>query len=509
MMECPRCGGKYADNIRYCGVDGAPLRQVRGGDPLLGSVVAGTYRLQSALGSGGYGVVYKASHERLPSFVAVKVLSRLRAKDEVAVARFKREVEAEAVVSHPHVVKVLDYGHDATVGYFIVMEHLEGQDLGTKLEEGKLPHILDTFSILDQAGGALSAAHDLGIVHRDVKADNIFLVADASEPQGFSVKLLDFGVAKLTRPVTGGNSETSRKDLHSTEATPMLGSPCTVSPEILRGQSVDARADVYSFGAMLYEMLTGQILFAARNVESMLERIVYEAPTPPSRVVGADWIGAELDALVLSMLEKKPEHRPRSIDAVLRGVDRIRPDVERAWAAHFLPTSQANKLIEFGFKDRAEATVTNTQAGQVPAHTHVYADHKPITKPPTRATPLVLVVDDDRSVRMITRQLVIAAGFDAEAMEGGREALAWIGENAPPDAMVLDLLMPGLDGIRFLQKLRARGWLGPVVVCSGVGSAVLRAEAERIPGVSFVDKVGELHRVGEALRAMGVGAASA
>lgn len=139
MMECPRCGTKYADNFKFCGVDGAPLRQIRGGDPLLGSVIAGTYRLQSALGSGGYGVVYKASHERLPSFVAVKVLSRQRAKDEVAVARFKREVEAEAVVTHPHVVKVLDYGHDATVGYYIVMEHLEGQDLGTKLEEGKLP----------------------------------------------------------------------------------------------------------------------------------------------------------------------------------------------------------------------------------------------------------------------------------------------------------------------------------------------------------------------------------
>lgn len=321
--------------------------------------------------------------------------------------------------------------------------------------------------------------------------------------------MLDFGVAKLTRPVTGGAGETTRKELHSTQATTMLGSPCTVSPEILRGQSADARADVYSFGAMFYEMLTGQILFAARNVESMLERIVYEAPTPPSRVAGADWIGGDLDALVLAMLEKKPEHRPQSIDAVLRGLDRIRPHVERAWAAHFLTTGRATQLIEFGFKDRQDATVTEVQGGKPPVHTQVYANHKPIPKPPVRTTPLVLVVDDDRSVRMIMRQLVSAAGFEAEALVGGREAMAWIADNASPDAMVLDLLMPGIDGIRFLKELRTRGWNGPVVVCSGVGSAVLRAEAERIPGVSFVDKVGELHRVGEALRAMGVGAAKA
>ena len=162
MMECPQCQARYADNFKFCGTDGTQLRAIRVTDPLLGHVIAGTYRIHSALGSGGYGVVYKASHERLPSFVAIKVLSRQRAKDDVAVARFKREVEAEAVVVHPHVVKVLDYGHDAFAGYFIVMEHLVGEDLGGHLERGKLPHILDTFAILEQAGSALAAAHRMG-----------------------------------------------------------------------------------------------------------------------------------------------------------------------------------------------------------------------------------------------------------------------------------------------------------------------------------------------------------
>ena len=286
-------------------------------------------------------------------------------------------------------------------------------------------------------------------------------------------------------------------------ANTMLGSPSTVSPEILRGQSADARADIYSLGAMLYETLTGQILFSARNVESMLERIVYEAPTPPSRVDGAAWIGPELDALVLSMLEKRPDHRPQTVEAVLRGLDRIRPQVERAWAAQFLGAGRNDRLIQFGFQNQ---TSSEKPSRKSPSKTDLYADLKPIPGPPERARPLVLVVDDDRAVRGILRQLVVAAGYDCEALEGGREALDWFADNPSPDLMVLDLLMPGLDGLRFLRELRTRGWRGPVVVCSGVGSAVLRAEAERLPNVTFLDKIGELHRVGEVLR-MAAGAA--
>lgn len=500
MMECPNCGARYADSFKFCGVDGASLQLVRQADPLLGHVVAETYRLQRVIGTGGYGTVYKASHERLPTFVAIKVLSKSRAKDEVAVARFKREVEAEAIISHPNIVKVLDYGHDAFAGYFIVMEYLDGHDLGGKLEEGLLPHILDTFAIAEMAGGALAAAHRLGIVHRDVKADNVFLVADPNHPQGFSVRLLDFGVAKLTRPVFAAAGAPERAELRSTMASTMLGSPCTVSPEILRGKSVDARADIYSFAAMLYEMLTGQILFAARNVESMLERIVYEAPTPPSRCSGADWIPAALDELLLAMLEKKSDARPQTMTEVLRRLERIRPDVERAWAARFLAGARPPKLIRFEF----DPTVPGTAPESPNVSTDVYQDWRTLPQPEPRERSLVLVVDDDRAIRGIATQLCRAAGYAAESVEGGREALAWIAENGAPDAMVLDLLMPGLDGMQFLRTLRTRGWRGPVVVCSGVGSETLRRKAEELPDVRFLDKVSELHRVADALRDVGV-----
>ena len=502
MMECKACGARYADSFKFCGHDGSPLNPVTQSDPLLGHVLADAYRLQRALGAGGYGVVYEADHERLPIKVAVKVLSKQRTQDAVAVARFKREVEAEAVVQHPNVVKVIDYGHDPVAGYFIVMEHLEGEDLGGRLEDGKLPHILDTFAIVDQMGGALAAAHAMGIVHRDVKADNVFLVADSSQTQGFSVKLLDFGVAKLTRPIFAENDSPKRVELHSTMASTMLGSPCTVSPEVLRGVSADARADIYSFGAMVYEMLTGQILFAARNVEAMLERIVFERPTRPSRVRGAEWIPKELDDLVLEMLEKDPADRPNTILDVLKRFDRIRPQVQTAWASHFLSSANGRRrLIEFDFHGSGSKSTLGSSGKRElpPVHTDVYNDMKPLNRQVEREKRLVLIIDDDKVIRGLVQQLVLSRGFDTEPIESATQALKWMSNNPAPDAIVLDLLMPGLDGISFLKQLRARGYKGPVVICSSVTSAILRAEAEGVDNVSVLSKAGQLHLIPDTL----------
>jgi serine/threonine protein kinase len=502
MMQCRHCGARFPDNYLFCGVDGQRLEPVTEADPLLGHVIAGAYRIQRVLGSGGYGVVCLADHERLPMQVAIKVLARRRTQDAVAVARFKREVEAEAVVSHPNVVKVIDYGHDGLAGYFIVMEYLKGHDLGLRLEEGKLPHILDTFQIVEQVGGALIAAHKLGIVHRDVKADNVFLVRDASAKQGFIVKLLDFGVAKLTKPLFEPKAGVKRVELNSTMASTMLGSPCTVSPEILRGQSADQRADVYSFGAMLFEMLTGEILFAARNIESMLERVVSEMPPAPSTVPGAEWVIPELDKLILEMLAKKPDDRPNDIQTVIDRFDKIRTQVEKEWAAHFLTSAKRrSKLIEFEFDGDESAVAVAPAAG---AHTDVYVEIKPLNKASNRVVPLVLIVDDDRVIRGLVRQLVSRPGFECETMETANKAQEWMKSNAPPDAIVLDLLMPGMDGLSFLKGLRARGYKGPVIVCSSAVNAILRTEAEALKNVRVIDKASGLHTIPRLLQDFGL-----
>ncbi|MCO4763433.1 MAG: protein kinase [Myxococcales bacterium] len=498
MMECPACGARYADSFKFCGHDGSRLKPMTQADPLLGHVLADAYRLQRALGAGGYGVVYEAMHERLPIRVAVKVLSKQRTQDAVAVARFKREVEAEAVVQHPNVVKVIDYGHDPVAGYFIVMEHLHGVDLGSRLEEGKLPHILDSYAIIEQAGGGLAAAHKMGIVHRDVKADNVFLVGDKSQPQGFNVKLLDFGVAKLTRPIFADSESPSRVELHSTMASTMLGSPCTVSPEVLRGVSADPRADIYSFGAMLFEMLTGKILFAARNVEAMLERIVFERPTKPSRIQGAHWIPRSLDTLLLEMLEKDPNDRPDTIEEVVKRFHRIQSEVQNAWASHFLTSpSSLNRLMNLEFEDVPR--IGDMTKDAVAEATNYYADMKPLNRRIERETELVLVIDDDRVIRGLVQQLVSSRGFDAEPIASAGEALDWMKNNPAPDAIVLDLLMPGMDGISFLKQLRTRGYQGPVIICSSVTSEILRAEAEGLSNVQMLSKAGQLHLIPEYL----------
>lgn len=493
MMQCQQCGARYPDNYLFCGVDGQRLEQVQEADPLLGHVIAGAYRIQQVLGSGGYGVVYLAAHERLPMKVAVKILARRRAQDAVAVARFKREVETEAVVRHPNVVKVIDYGHDAFAGYFIVMEYFDGEDLGARLEEGRIPHVLDTFEIIEQAGSALGAAHELGIVHRDVKADNVFLVKDASRPQGFAVKLLDFGVAKLTKPIFQTDGSGDRAALNSTMASTMLGSPCTVSPEILRGTSADLRADVYSFAAMLFEMFTGEILFAARNVEAMLERIVTEPAPVPSTIVGAEWIIPELDALLLQALEKRPDHRPSSMAEFVASLEAIRTPLEKAWAAHFLVDPALKKrLITWKFETESD---TQAAPGVAVAHTHVYTEMKPLHQRAERDKPLVMVVDDDRVIRGIIRSLVTRPGFDCETHASAAEAKSWMTSNLPPDAMVLDILMPGLDGISLLKELRTRGYEGHVIVCSSAVNDVLRTEVSTLKSVDIIDKAGELHLI--------------
>lgn len=503
MMQCPECDARYNDSFRFCGADGSRLEAVAERDPLIGHVLAGAYRIQRRLGEGGYGVVYVADHERLPIKVAIKILSRSRSHDAVAVARFKREVEAEAVVLHPHIIRVLDYGHDPLAGYFIVMEYLVGRDIGSLLETGKKLHILDIFAVIEEAGSALAAAHDMGIVHRDIKADNVFLLPEPTAGQGFTCKLLDFGVAKLTRPIMEkeGGTDRSRVELNSTMHSTLLGSPCTVSPEILRGESADVRADVYSFGAMLYEMFTGTILFAEHNIEAMLDRVAKERPDAPSSVIGCAWIPPVLDTLLLEMLEKDPDRRPADMVEVLSRFDVMRKRIETAWASHFL---SGTRRVQDVLQIEIDSSAPEPREGPLPVRTDVYVDMRPLNIAAGRSRPLVMVVDDDRAIRDLERQLVTSNGYDCTTLASANEARDWMASNSPPEAIVLDLLMPGLDGMSFLRELRARGYKGPVVVCSSVSSAILRTEAEDLPGVMCIEKATELHRIPEMLRAGGV-----
>ena len=485
MKQCPVCQTTYPDEQHYCGQDGNPLVEFVPLDPLIGVVVGGSYRLRKQLGCGGFGTVYLATHERLPMMVAVKLLTASRTLDPTMVSRFRLEVEAEALLTHPNIVRVLDHGQDPKAGFFIVMEHLNGRDLAKLLDAKQQLGILEMFALVDQTASALDAAHKAGIVHRDVKAENLFLVDDRTRPEGFSLKLLDFGLARLTRNAVTPHGQTLRPIAHRSSPQRTFGSPATMAPEVATAGNVDHRADIYSLGAVVFELLTGHILFEAKTLEDMLHRIVNVPPPMPSTVPGGEWVPAELDEVVMAMLQKNPANRPQTMAEVRRLFEKARPAAELAWSGWFLPGGNAGPESP---RRRVAAS-----AVPVPACTVV-----------KRTKPLVLTIDDDRVMRGLVRTLVQSTGCDCEALESGESALDWLRRNPPPDAVICDILMPGMDGLTLIDTARANGFAGPVVFCSSVVSSRLREDTAAMGRAWCLDKAMELHRIPEMLRLAGV-----
>ena len=485
MKQCPACQATYPDEQLYCGQDGNPLAEFVPVDPLIGVVVGGSYRLRKQLGSVGFGTVYLATHERLPMMVAVKLLNASRTLDPSMVSRFRLEVEAEALLTHPNIVRVLDHGQDPTAGFFIVMEHLNGRDLAKLLDAKQQLGILEIFALVDQAASALEAAHKAGIVHRDVKAENLFLVDDRTQPEGFFLKLLDFGLARLTRNAVTPHGQTLRAMAHRSTAQRTFGSPATMAPEVATAGNIDHRADIYSLGAVVFELLTGHILFEAKTLDEMLNRIVNLPPVAPSAMPGGEWVPADLDEVVLAMLQKNPAHRPQTMAEVRRMFEKTRPTAEVAWSDWFLPGGKAGP--------------------ESPRRREMAATSGAVLQPLVpRERPLVLTIDDDRVMRGLVRTLVQSTGCDCEALESGEMALDWLRRNPPPDAVVCDVLMPGMDGLTLVDTARANGFQGPVVFCSSVVSGRLRADAAAMGRVWCLDKAMELHKIPETLRLAGV-----
>jgi serine/threonine-protein kinase len=245
--------------------------EAAGFEPTQGAVVAEKYRIERVLGEGGMGRVVAATHLGLEQQVAIKFLHASAMRNPEVVERFQREAKVAAKVSSEHIARVTDVGTVNNVPY-IVMEHLEGSDLGDLIErEGKLP-IEEACEITLQACEALAEVHAAGIVHRDLKPSNLFITrrADGSP----CLKLLDFGISKLT-----ATSDDSGGDPALTQTTTIMGSPSYMSPEQLKStKEVDARTDVWSLGAVLYEALTGKPAFRGETVPQVCAMIAADDP---------------------------------------------------------------------------------------------------------------------------------------------------------------------------------------------------------------------------------------
>jgi serine/threonine protein kinase len=270
----------------------------------VGNVIAGKYVIERVIGVGGLGVVVAAKHIALEQSVAIKYLLPAAQMTPTFVERFIREARLAASIKSEHVARVYDVAtHECGVPY-IVMEHLVGRDLRSLLEEGPIP-TPDAVDFLLQACEALAEAHRAGIVHRDLKPDNFFL---ASGPGGrASIKLLDFGISKMT--FAGGDSGNSRQ---LTGNTDRFGTPDYMSPEHLRATaSVDARADVWSLGVVLFECLTGKVPFEGSDFPQLCVSIL---TSPPLALHDAlPEAPPELEAVIARCLEKEPEKRFQNI----------------------------------------------------------------------------------------------------------------------------------------------------------------------------------------------------
>src|SRR5690606_18635842 len=265
--------------------------QATAGD-LTHSVLGGKYRILRSVGSGGIGTVYAAEHLGLGFQVAVKVLRGAAAADAAEVARLRREARVQMSLEHPNVVRTFDLDQLPDGTLYVVMELLQGLSLQEQLKRrSPLPPGF-AIPIFMQSCRALSAAHRLGIVHRDLKPGNIFLC------EGGGVKVLDFGMSKLAQ------EESLTQDGYT------LGTPEYMSPEQCVGDSTDARSDIYAFGVLMYEALTGELPFVSKNRQTLLEH--HQRSTPRSmRSVRPDLdIPEELDRIVLSCLSKRPQDRP-------------------------------------------------------------------------------------------------------------------------------------------------------------------------------------------------------
>jgi eukaryotic-like serine/threonine-protein kinase len=265
----------------------------------LGGVVGDTYRVTRLLGRGGMGAVWAAEHLRLPGReVAIKVLLSPGVASDESFARFRREAEIASRLGHPHIVQVLDFHTLPTGEPYIVLELLQGETLAQRLHRGPVA-LEETLAIARQVGSALQAAHRAGVVHRDLKPDNVFLCTPEEEMPGPRVKVLDFGISKIR------GSQTV-----ATQDAVLMGTPQYMAPEqaLGRNTAIDPRTDVFALGAIVYEMLGGHPAFAGSSLAEVVYKVVHAQPVPLAQLR----TGLPLNILsaVDRALQKDPAHRP-------------------------------------------------------------------------------------------------------------------------------------------------------------------------------------------------------
>jgi eukaryotic-like serine/threonine-protein kinase len=296
VRSCPRCNGDFADDSKFCPVDGTAT--IGGSDtpepedPLIGRTLGGRYRLDRKLGEGGMGAVYEAEHTLLGKHVAIKVLLDMFTKQRDVLLRFQQEARTASTIGHENIIDIVDIGEEKDGRWYIVMELLKGHDLAHELRDGGAMPPVRAATILRQICRALQAAHDKGIIHRDMKPENVFVTAHADNAD--FVKIMDFGISKVKQ---------AHDNVRLTQTGAVMGTPLYMAPEQARGDpDIDHRTDIYAVGVMAYEMFCGRPPFTGPTYIALLTQHLMTPPPRPSDVCPG--IAPEIDAFLLKSLEK-------------------------------------------------------------------------------------------------------------------------------------------------------------------------------------------------------------
>src|SRR3954466_8310885 len=280
-------------------------------DPLIGKVLSERYRIVKKIGEGGMGAVYQAEHALIEKKIALKILFQDLTRRPDLIARFLQEAKSASRIGHENVIDISDFGQSPDGLVFIAMEYLDGQDLGKLLKQGGAMHWERARPILMQIAKGLRAAHGNGIIHRDMKPENVYLTQREGRPD--FVKVLDFGIAKIVTPDDSGGPALTQTGM-------IFGTPEYMSPEQAQGSTPDHRVDVYAVGCIMYHMLTGQVPFTAENFMGILTKHLLEAPVPPRKRRPDLKIAPDVEAICMTAMDKDRDKRYADMDAFYRAL---------------------------------------------------------------------------------------------------------------------------------------------------------------------------------------------
>ncbi len=402
---CATCNTSYPPTTQFCPNDGARLVRFAGrADPLIGRVIEERFEVQQRIGRGGMGAVYRAWQRSVDREVAIKVIDARLSTDRVAAKRFLREARLASRLSHPAIVVVYDFGQTDDGVLYLAMEMLRGQTLAQVIA-GRACSPRRTIKIALQLCDALEAAHRQDIVHRDLKPQNVVIL---DEPPGRDlVKVLDFGLAKS---LVHDDSAVTRSDA-------ILGTPLYMSPESIQGGAVGARADLYSLGCILHELLSGSPPFVDRTPNMVLSKHLSE---PPPEL--APTVPAPLAALVRELLEKQPDARPPSATAVR---DRLQQLLDAGASLDQMPSASMH----------ATAALADTLAS-------------PMSMPrdaPVPGTTTGLALEQSRSRWPLWAGLALAAALATVVALFALREKPHAAAAPPPDATARAVVPPALD----------------------------------------------------------------